>query len=377
MDDIEKLIKDAQLQVEQEEKFKEEQRIYEEEKAKEAELIRQAEEIYVLPASPVIPIIHSSEYTDIESTTTHAWFTNLNSNGYNTLNPNGESQKSISTPFILEVKKSFKLSPSTTRFLFGVSLTNSIQVTGQVSNTNYFFTENHFYKLENNEIPIDLGTSLPVNKIDPQEALDRTVAVVKKVNEKVETKASGSLKATNDGTDLVDISSMTGTSDRTVLTTEHYVDNKVLLATQDMTGVINTKLEGKADKAFESIKDISSATTQAEVYALLEVGKTYNWHGSIIRCFDKQPSQAMVRGFGVTNTNEFAMIGIWVHNTADPFTITVPADLDRLSVYTPSGDNHATNKKYVDDKVALKQDALTKTITLHFDDNTTEDIKVG
>lgn len=313
MDDIEKLIKDAQLQVEQEEKFKEEQRIYEEEKAKEAELIRQAEEIYVLPASPVIPIIHSSEYTDIESTTTHAWFTNLNSNGYNTLNPNGESQKSISTPFILEVKKSFKLSPSTTRFLFGVSLTNSIQVTGQVSNTNYFFTENHFYKLENNEIPIDLGTSLTVNKIDPQEALDRTVAVVKKVNEKVETKASGSLKATNDGTDLVDISSMTGTSDRTVLTTEHYVDNKVLLATQDMTGVINTKLETKADGNLK----------------VLAIGET-------------------------------------------------KLDLSQMTGLEADGSRTLASVKTVVDVSSNKVElALSKTLTLHFDDGTTEDIKVG
>lgn len=248
--------------------------------------------------------------------------------------------------------------------------------------------------LEANAAPTPSATNTP------QAVLDRTVATIKKVNE---VKASGNLQVRNFAlTDdvKVNISTMDGTTVEKTLVAQDYVDNNLAL------------LNASKAPLMPNIIDLTGKT-QAEAYTAL-----YGTGDNNISMFYTNPGNGYgFLGWVVTKTADKVIgSGIWTGRGVGQLTIkgfsiskveTTPLNDGNTWLTTPvvNEEFDITTKKYVDDglkkfndKNIVKGDGteetfgtnvniiaskdyvdvkLGKTLTLHWDDGTTTDIKVG
>lgn len=135
------------------------------------------------------------------------------------------------------------------------------------------------------------------------------------------------------------------------LVTKHYVD------------------EMKADKAFESIEDLSGkAKTIKELYNLVEDGKWYIIDSCVLFA-RKKVTYPYLSGIGPLGAVQYSIRDNDEREIGNMFKDG--DELGTFSVNNPVDNYDAANKKYVDDRAASEK------LTLHWDDGSTDDIKVG
>lgn len=204
--------------------------------------------------------------------------------------------------------------------------------------------------------------------ITPQEAFDETWGAVKKVNENIDA------KFTNNSDKL--ISNNAGTaSDQAQIGRAFagnqfygYLANNVVVG----SGVKGTAQFGCANQAPTTVEFATDGSAPITFgtgsTSNITIGSTQTTGVRKIISGTKEATFEEI--IDAAKQPEKANANLKVHDSTG-------ADVNLSTMDGTTDDKKMPSVKYVDNAVSAKQDKLTTSLTLHWDDGTTEDIKVG